>query len=389
MKDTQPTNNKKRPGLLVRLLALLVTAALLLGAVTLVVYRDRFNLDAVKRWFEFRSLETSDTGEAAPFTHAGGLQASFAYLNSGVLMASATGARYYSFSGELYAEEVLNLENPVLTASSQAGVVYDAGGQELFVFRDGAEAFHLSLEDGGEILSARLNEAGWLVVTSQQSGFKGVVTVYDSSYTREMIQIRLSSTFIMDAALSPDCKTVAVVTMGQSGGAFQSEIRFYPMEKEPSATVSLGNLAVLDLDYESGLLWALGEDQLVLVGEDGAIKGRYSFGQSYLKGCALGGEGFALLLLSRYQAGSASQAVVVGPEGEQLAALDLRSSVLDFAASGRYLSLLTGDALSIYTWDLTRYAGLDSTQNARYTALSPSGAALLASNQQAWLYLPG
>ena len=117
MKEKEEGATPRRPGLLVRLTALAVTAALLLGALALVVYRDRFNLDALRRWFEYRELETSETGEAEPFTHAGGEQASFAYLKNGVLMASAAGARYYSLSGELYAEEVRNLEHPVLSLS--------------------------------------------------------------------------------------------------------------------------------------------------------------------------------------------------------------------------------------------------------------------------------
>ena len=120
MKEKEEGAKPQKSGFLVRLTALAATAALLLGALTLVVYRDRFNLDALRRWFEYRELETSETGEAEPFTHAGGEQASFAYLKNGVLMASATGARYYSFSGELYAEEVRNLEHPVLSASKEA-----------------------------------------------------------------------------------------------------------------------------------------------------------------------------------------------------------------------------------------------------------------------------
>ena len=145
MKEKEEGAKPQKSGFLVRLTALAATAALLLGALTLVVYRDRFNLDALRRWFEYRELETSETGEAEPFTHAGGEQASFAYLKNGVLMASATGARYYSFSGELYAEEVRNLEHPVLSASKEAGVVYDAGGEDLFVFRGVEEAFQLDL----------------------------------------------------------------------------------------------------------------------------------------------------------------------------------------------------------------------------------------------------
>ena len=153
MKEQQESKPKK-PNILVRLIALLVTAALLLGALVLVVYRDRLNLDALARWFEYRNLETSESGEAVPFSHAGGRQANFAYLDSGVLLASDTGARYYSFSGELYAEEVRNLEQPVLTHSSGYGVVYDAGGQDLFLFSGVEEAFHLTL-DSGELLPRR------------------------------------------------------------------------------------------------------------------------------------------------------------------------------------------------------------------------------------------
>ena len=377
MKEQQESKPKK-PNILVRLIALLVTAALLLGALVLVVYRDRLNLDALARWFEYRNLETSESGEAAPFSHAGGRQASFAYLDSGVLLASDTGARYYSFSGELYAEEVRNLEQPVLTHSSGYGVVYDAGGQDLFLFSGVEEAFHLTL-DSGELLSARVNDSGWLAVTSHGGGWRGLVTVYDSSYNTEEppIQIRLSTTFVVDAAVSPDCKTVAVVTMGQEGGTFQSEVRFYPVaSQEPSAVISLGNTVVLDLDYEDGLLWVLGEDQVSAIQEDGTASGVYTLGRNYLKGCSFGGDGYALLLLGRYHACSV-------PSGPRITA-----NVLDFDASGRYAALLTGDRLDVYTEDFTPYGSLDQTQNARYISLADSGAALLANSQQAWLYLP-
>ena len=354
MKEKEEGATPRRPGLLVRLTALAVTAALLLGALALVVYRDRFNLDALRRWFEYRELETSETGEAEPFTHAGGEQASFAYLKNGVLMASAAGARYYSLSGELYAEE----------------------------------AFHLDLGSGGELLSARLNDAGWLAVTYQGGGHKGSVTVYDGTYTKEIIKINLS-TFIVDAAVSPDCRTVAIVTMGQENGSFQSQIRFYPVDqKEPSATVPLGNMVVMDLDYEDGQLWVLGEDRVTTVSEDGSVTGSYSLGRNYLKGCSFGGDGFAVLLLSRYRAGSAGQAVVVGPDGTETASLTLPVNVLDLDAAGRYLALLSGERLEVYTSDLTPYSSLEHTQNARHLSLSDSGAALLANAQRAWLYLP-
>lgn len=55
MKEQQESKPKK-PNILVRLIALLVTAALLLGALVLVVYRDRLNLDALARWLDRKSV---------------------------------------------------------------------------------------------------------------------------------------------------------------------------------------------------------------------------------------------------------------------------------------------------------------------------------------------
>ncbi len=388
MNGKAPAKKPKKSNIVIRLLILLLTAALVAGAMLLVVYRDRLNLDAVKRWLAYRSLDTSDTGQAAPFTHAGGDRLSFAYLDSGILLSSAAGAHYYSFSGESYASQVLAMENPTLSACDAVGVIYDAGGQELFLFRNGQQTFHLSLSGGSDLLSARVNDSGWLTVTAQQSGYKGVVTVYNAS-GKEVIQIGLSSTFVVDAILSPDCRTVAIITIGQEGGVFQSHVLFYPVDQEqPSAQASLDGMTVLDLDYENGLLWVLGEDRLVTVSQDGEELHSYSFGRFYLKGCSLGGDGFALLLLGRYRAGSATQALTIDSSGQVMADLDLSGQVLDFDCAGNYCALLTGSQLAVYTPEFREYALLESTQGARYTALSSNGSALLADSQQAWLFIP-
>ena len=64
MSETTP----KKPNIILRLLALLVTIALVLGALVLVVYRDRLNLDALERWLTYRELETDESGEATLVT---------------------------------------------------------------------------------------------------------------------------------------------------------------------------------------------------------------------------------------------------------------------------------------------------------------------------------
>ncbi len=389
-KNTPALKRLKKPNPLLRLLALLTTAALLLGAMILVIYRDTINMNTFKHWLDYQRMDTGATGESAPFSHAGGDKLSIAYLNSGVVTASAAGAHYYGLDGQQLAEEVRSLENPVLTASRSTAVVYDAGNQSLFAFRDGEKNFSLSLEGGADLLSARPNDGGWLAVTAQQSGYKGAVTVYDRR-GEPVIQISLSSTFAVDAAISPDGRTVAVVTIGQENGAFFSRLLLYSVDKtEPFAQLDLGGMTVLDMDFDLGVVWLVGEDRLLTVSltPEGETVQTCFFSPSYLKGCSLGGDGFAFLLMGRYRSGSADQALLVDSSAQVVQSIALTGQVLDYAAAGEYCALLTGSQLSVYNTSLEFVAGVENSRAARRVDLNTNGSALLANDQQAWLYIP-
>lgn len=389
-KNTPALKRLKKPNPLLRLLALLTTAALLLGAMILVIYRDTINMNTFKHWLDYQRMDTGATGESAPFSHAGGDKLSIAYLNSGVVTASAAGAHYYGLDGQQLAEEVRSLENPVLTASRSTAVVYDAGNQSLFAFRDGEKNFSLSLEGGADLLSARPNDGGWLAVTAQQSGYKGAVTVYDRR-GEPVIQISLSSTFAVDAAISPDGRTVAVVTIGQENGTFFSRLLLYSVDKtEPFAQLDLGGMTVLDMDFDLGVVWLVGEDRLLTVSltPEGETVQTCFFSPSYLKGCSLGGDGFAFLLMGRYRSGSADQALLVDSSAQVVQSIALTGQVLDYAAAGEYCALLTGSQLSVYNTSLEFVAGVENSRAARRVDLNTNGSALLANDQLAWLYIP-
>ena len=180
-----------------------------------------------------------------------------------------------------------------------------------------------------------------------------------------------------------------MVTIGQEAGSFFSRLLFYRVnQEEPSAQVDLGSLAVLDLDFEDGLLWVLGEDRLLTVTPDGQNTQTYNFSPNYLKGCSLGGDGFALLLTGRYRSGSADRALVIGKDTQAVQTIPLTNQILDYAASGGYCALLTGSQLSVYNTSLEFVAGVKNSRAARRVDLNTNGSALLANDQQAWLYIP-
>ena len=153
MKEQVP--EKKQVNLFKRLLALMVTAALIFGGLFLALNWDRYNLDALKRHMVLREIETGISGEAKPFTHGGGDNFSAAYLPDGLVTASSTGARYYTFSGKLYSERVVPMEYPVVTSAGPYAAAYDAGGKELWLYHGGEEIFSHTLEGEGDLLSVK------------------------------------------------------------------------------------------------------------------------------------------------------------------------------------------------------------------------------------------
>lgn len=391
----QPSEKKsppKKPNILLRLLAFLLTLALILGAVALVVYRDKVSFDAFRRWFSYRTLAKSDGGQAESFPHEGTVKDSFVAVNGNLLVCSDSGVRLFSGSGVKYAEQSITLDNPVASGAGSYSLVYDAGGQSLFVYKDKEQAFTLDAKTTAEILSARISPSGYLAVTTQATGHKGSVTVYDP-YFQPALQLNLSSSFVTDALVSGDNKHLAAITMGQGPSGFESTLALYALNRtadqiEPDATCPLGGSVILDLGESDTGYWALGDTALTLAGQDGALIGTFDYTDRYLKEFSLAGDDFAALLLGKYRAGTVSDLVVVNNTGTQSATLTLNEQVLSLSASGRYISVLTADRLDIYTSDLEPYATLEGTQGARKILQRPDGTALLISGETARLYIP-
>ncbi len=382
----------QRPNLLIRLLLFVITAALVLGAVALILNYDKLNFDGVRRWFAYRDLTLADNGQAESFPYDGDGTSLFANVGGDLLVCSSTGVWLYSGSGQVYVSRTITMNHPVAVAKGNTALAYDAGGRVLLAFRDRTEIFSLELEEEEQLISADLNDVGWMVVVTQKSGYKGVVTIYDSQFQPQM-QISLSSRFVMDAALSPDSGKVALLTMDVKEGTFASTVELYPLggsleEAQPQDSYPVGSETVLEMTWDKEGIWALGESTLYRLNGSAVLMGGYSYAGRYLKGFSLEGDGTAALLLGKYRAGSAAELVVVDGRGEAQATLSLDEQVLSISAAGRYVALLTANRLDIYDQDLDLYNSLESTQSARKVLQRADGSAMLMDSSTARLYLP-
>lgn len=99
-----------------------------------------------------------------------------------------------------------------------------------------------------------------------------------------MFSLTASDRFVIDARVTDDDNTLAVVTLGQENSVFVSNIVLYELDQEDPAA---------DYDVTDGLVAAVGEQdgQLVTVSDTcltyaspaGEVRATYSYAGSYLR----------------------------------------------------------------------------------------------------------
>lgn len=384
---------KKRPNLFVRLLVFLLTLALALGTIFLVVNRDKLNFDMLKRWFTYRSLARSDSGGGEPFAYQGGNSLTLCACGGDMLSVSQIGVRLYSPGGTAYIEDTFSMKNPACQVSGKTAVVYDAGGSTLRVYKNRAQVFDLDDPNVTTILSARLNSSGYLVVVTRDSGYKGVVLVYDNNYKR-LMRLNLSSAYVLDAVVSPDHRSLLTVTASQEDRFFHSRVDQYvfseldPKNPVPKASWSLGNRLPLDFiwDERGGRVLT----QYAALAADSSLNesGKYDWSDRYLKRYSLLADDHFVVLTSKYRSGSQTTLEVLDRSGQVTASLDESRPILSMSAAGKYIGVLTSQELNIYTRDLKLYATLQNDADATHLIMLADGSAFLSTQDTAWLYLP-
>ena len=283
-------------------------------------------------------------------------------------------------------DETVKFQSPALYTCGSRAVAYDVGGTTLYVLSGKGLVYRLDC--AGEILSALLNEKGWLTVVCGESGCKAAVRVYDQA-GQPVFAFLSSDRFVMTAALSADSKTLAAVTMGQENGVFASYVVFYRVNSDKEAArCTLRGSVVYDLTAAGRGFCAVTEEQLCFLDTSGDMTAAYDYGGDYLRRVSVSTDGYAALLLGHYRTGTQNRLVTVGVDGQQLASQELDAEVTSLSAAGRYVALLTTDHVSIYDKQLLPVASLDEVSQAREVLMRSDGSAVLAGSTAASLYLP-
>ena len=399
MAEHQPSkNNRKQKGrrkvgkclspVTKRILALILTGVFLCSGVVLVVYRDHFNLDALKRHMTYRSLEKDDQGQTAEFTYTRDATNAFASLNGSLVLCSDTALQLYSNSGVLYIDRQVKMNDPVISVCGTYAVVYDVGGNNLYVIHNKEVVFEYSSKTGCDLLSARVNENGCLAVVEEASGYKASVRIYNSAFKLVLAE-NVSSEYVVDAVISPSNSQFAVVSIAQRSGKFSSIVSLYDgKEGDQLASTVLEDQFILEVHWQSNNIWLQGNDSATVLDQELNVLGTWSEPNQYLQGYSLNGDNYAVEVASWYKAGGSGEVLLIDERGDTACSKAISGEVLSVSAAGRYIAVLTAEALTIYTSnDLEEYAQINNNGSKR-AIIHSDGATMMIGADSTWLYVP-
>ena len=371
-----------------RVLTVILTLVVVLGVVVAAAWKDLSSLDSVRRLFSYNKVQQDEQGKAELYSFSNDRSNVFALLGDQLIIASTTNVSVLGSDGSIVCSENVKLTTPAIAVGGQTAAVYDIGGRSLLIFSASGLVRDMSGDLSGSILSVSLNSSDYMALNTEKSGYKSAVTMYDAS-GEKVLAFNSSEHYVIDATVLRDCKHMAAVTLGESGGSFANTVNIYSLGSDkPTAVNTLTGSLLLSTGSVAGTLACLTDEGLALFTAEGSLSGSYRYEYPYLRGQSLNGENFAALLLGRYRSGSAMKLVTVAQDGSTLASLDTTGEVLSMSAAGRYIAVLYSDSLVIYTPQLEEYARLDGTEYARSVLMRSDGTAVLVGSSSAWLYIP-
>ncbi len=371
--DDERLSRKDRRRTVTSLIAAIVLFA---ACILLWLFRDRFDQDSLV------ILSGERTAEAeAEYVFDFGAGQVFATAGKGLAAANGTGIQLMDADGSIAVSRLYQMESPAIAAGDDGAVFYDVGGTTLCAaYFDGTVR---ELRAPGTILSATMSDGGYLAVTTDYTGYRALVTVYDPQLD-PVYEWYSSSAWVMSAEVSPDNRELAALSYTASG----SEVRFFQLTSEDQQAVfSVTDTLLLDVHWLSqDRLCAYSAEQAIFFTDGGQWSGTYSFNGQYLTGVSFGGEGFAAFALSRYRAGSASALVTLDTSGRVLGEKDILSEIVSLTASGTEVLVLLPDGAELLSSSLSDKGSLTGLTGFKFALLRGRGEALLVSANYAEVY---
>ena len=367
---------QKKRGLVRTILAAAAALILIVGAVLVVLYRDQLTPQKLGDTFG----EGMPADESEPFTYEAGSGQVFAVSGNRLAAASSTGIQLLDADGKTVLREVFSVGTPAVTASEKYILFYDAGGTSLRLAD--ANGSIAAIDTKAAILSASVNEGGFVAAVTEETGYKAAVTVYDSAL-RPVFAWHSGSVYVLAAQVAPNGRTLAALCADEAGSRLQL---FSLSSEKPLSSFEAGGELFWNLRWMGGdRICLLSEKQLVFLDASAKQNAAYDFEGKYLLDYDFGG-GLAVLVLGEFRSGGNSELIAVDTEAREKGRIPVRQrDVLSVCVNGSGVLVLYSDSLELMSDVLAPVNSTDDILGVKRALLRKDGKCLLLSAYSAEL----
>jgi len=269
----------------------------------------------------------------------------YALFKGGLSVLTPERLRIYDAAGLQFLDREMSYRQPMVEACRRFVLTYDRGGKQLNVFNSFACVFSAAYD--GNILAARINDAGYLSVLTRAKGYNVRLTVYDTSFREVYRRWYSEGRFASACGVSPDGAKAFVVVLRSDLKGFKAELELLDLSQEtPYATVDIGSEYPFDARF-------LNDDSIAVAGDGscrfydakGALISQVKFEGRLL--CLYIKDGRVAAACEKDEGGSLSILRLMDARGAVLTEQRVQGVVKSVCTAGDYIAGLTDSALLI------------------------------------------
>jgi len=361
MEETKKLKKSKKRIIISALLIVLTLSAVLLFA-----FADKI--------FAQSQGEIADISEI-PFSYESGTLQSFELAGDGLAVVSSSSAQLFDASGTSAAKRIVSFGSPAVSASRHGALFFDIGSRNCFIMNLNGEIKDLDVS--GSIISANMNDSGYITVITEEAGYKALVSVYDSNLD-ELYRWYSGSGYAIKAVVAPDGRHFAVLSITAQG----SEIHIFAFTSETErGRIKYDNLLLLDFYFMgNSQICAIGEGGFYFSNTKGEDVGSFGFGGMHICDYSFDSTDFAAVFLSAYRNGAGGKLLTVSAEGTRLGEIDIEKDVVSMSSIGRSLLVMSPAGLILYSRELNVQREVSTLMTSQSALLRPRGDVLLSSS---------
>ena len=359
-----------------RLAAGLVCIAIVGVVTAAIVGMQKPGGNAVSKFFA--SIFSSESIEEEKFSFEAYSDNVFEEMNGGMIVASKSEFQLFDSSGKLVSNGTMAFGQPAISVGKDSAVIWNQGGSEAMIIN--SENKVTTLDGKSAIISASMNDGGYCAISSEESGYKGLVTVYDKS-SKAIYKWYSGSGYLMDAAIAPSNTGMAALTVNENGSR---AVAYSLGSEEEQGSCEIEDEICFDIDYiAENRICAVSADKAVFVNGKCEYNSEYSFEGMYLRDYSLSGSGFAVFVLGRYSTGGSGSVVSVDSNGNTIGSVEINSDVKSLSVRGKYLAIVYSDRVVLYNSSLEELGVIEDAAGVERALACANGKLLAISGYRA------